>query len=194
MLAQANIAEAAFDPEGRGDMSKPYYKPGNYAMKRSVGYLMRMSMNRVLPQLEALFQDRELTFSQWTTLVALYDGKITTAGDLAHNICHDGGSLTRLIDQMVERGFVNRSRSEQDRRSVKLALTPKGRAIVGGLAPDVMNFWNTLLTGFSHEEVDTLIALLTKLVLATERGSAKLHLSDKPIIAAKREATRKKAS
>jgi DNA-binding MarR family transcriptional regulator len=166
-------------------------------MKRSVGYLMRMSVNRVLPQLEAMFQDRELTFSQWTTLVALYDGKITTAGDLAHNICHDGGSLTRLIDQMVERGYVTRTRSEQDRRSVKLALTPRGRAVVEALAPDVMNFWNTLLSGFSHDEVDTLIALLTKLVIATEgapRGSAKLHMSDKPIVPAKREAIRKKAS
>ncbi len=178
-------------------MPKPYYKPGNYAMKRSVGYLMRMSMNRVLPQLEAMFQDRELTFSQWTTLVALYDGQITTAGDLAHNICHDGGSLTRLIDQMVERGYVTRARSEKDRRSVKLALTAKGRSVVEALAPDVMNFWNTLLVGFSHGEVDTLIALLTKLVIATEgsqRGSAKLHMSDKPIIPAKREAVRKKAS
>ena len=175
-------------------MSKPYYRPGSYSMKRSVGYLMRMSMNRVLPQLEALFQDRELTFSQWTTLVALHDGKITTAGDLAHNICHDGGSLTRLIDQMVERGYVTRARSEEDRRSVKLGLTPRGRVLVEALAPDVMNFWNTLLTGFSHAEVDTLIALLTKLVLATEAGASKLHLSDSPILPAKREASRKKAS
>ena len=174
---------------------RPYYRPGNYAMKRSVGYLMRMSVNRVLPQLEAMFQDRELTFSQWTTLVALHDGKITTAGDLAHNICHDGGSLTRLIDQMVQRGFVTRVRSEDDRRSVKLGLTPQGRDVVEALAPDVMNFWNKLLAGFSHAEVDTLIALLTKLVLATEGGASKLHLSDSPIMPASpiRQA-RKKAS
>jgi DNA-binding MarR family transcriptional regulator len=173
-------------------MPKPYYRPGNYALKRSVGYLMRMSVNRVLPQLEAMFQDRELTFSQWTTLVVLNDGKIMSAGDLAHNICHDGGSLTRLIDQMVERGFVTRSRSEHDRRSVRLAITARGRAVVASLAPDVMNFWNNLLAGFSHEEVDTLIALLTKLVLAAEgktRGSVKLHLSDQPIIPARKKAS-----
>ena len=91
---------------------RPYYRPGNYTMKRSVGYLMRMSVNRVLPQMEALFQDQELTFSQWTTLVALHDGRVTTAGDLARNICHDAGSLTRLIDQMEKRGLVTRQRSE----------------------------------------------------------------------------------
>ena len=114
-------------------------------MRNSVGYLMRMCTNRVLPQMEALFQDQELTFSQWTTLVALHDGRITTAGDLAHNICHDAGSLTRLIDQMVKRGLVARSRSETDRRVVTLSLTPRGRALVEALAPRVMNFWNGLL-------------------------------------------------
>jgi DNA-binding MarR family transcriptional regulator len=192
MLAQANVAAALFDERGSGGMPRPYYRPGNYALKRSVGYLMRMSVNRVLPQLEVMFQDRELTFSQWTTLVVLNDGKIMSAGDLAHNICHDGGSLTRLIDQMVERGFVTRSRSEHDRRSVKLAITARGRAVVASLAPDVMNFWNKLLAGFSHDEVNTLVALLTKLVLAAEgetRGSVKLHLSNQPIIPARKKAS-----
>ena len=171
---------------------RPYYRPGNYAMKNSVGYLMRMSINRVLPQMEALFQDQELTFSQWTTLVALHDGRITTAGDLAHNICHDAGSLTRLIDQMVKRGLVTRLRSESDRRVVTLGLTARGRALVEALAPRVMNFWNDLLAGFSHAEVDTLIALLTRLVFATEdkrRGAkpSKLLISSAPIAKAKKK-------
>jgi DNA-binding MarR family transcriptional regulator len=169
---------------------RDYYRAGNYSMRKSVGYLMRMSVNRVLPQMEALFEDQELSFSQWTTLVALHDGRITTAGDLAHNICHDGGSLTRLIDQMEKRGFVSRQRSEKDRRSVTLALTPRGRALVEALAPRVMNFWNKLLSGFSHAEIDTLIALLTRLVIAAEgtrRGSAKLRLSDEPILKAQKK-------
>lgn len=162
---------------------KPYYKPSTYSMKNSVGYLMRICMNRLLPQMEALFEDQELTFSQWTTLVALHDGRITTAGDLAHNICHDAGSLTRLIDQMVKRGLVTRTRSDADRRVVSLALTARGRGLVEVLAPKVMNFWNGLLSGFTHLEVDTLIALLTRLVVVAEGSPRKnkLLISDAPI-------------
>ena len=166
---------------------RDYYRAGNYSLRKSVGYLMRMAVNRVLPQMEALFQDQELSFSQWTTLVALHDGRISTAGDLAHNICHDGGSLTRLIDQMEKRGLVTRQRGEKDRRVVTLTLTPHGRALVEALAPRVMNFWNKLLSGFSHAEVDTLIGLLTRLVIAAEgarRGSAQLLLSGTPIFKA----------
>jgi DNA-binding MarR family transcriptional regulator len=162
---------------------RPYYKPSNYTMKNSVGYLMRMTVNRVLPQMEALFQDEELTFSQWTTLVALHDGRITNSSDLAHNICHDAGSLTRLIDQLEKRGFVTRTRSETDRRVVTLTLTPRGRDVVEALAPRVMHFWNGLLAGFTHQEVDMLINLLTRLVVAAEpRGTSKLLISGTPIL------------
>lgn len=165
---------------------KPYYRASNYTMRNSVGYLMRVCTNRVLPQMEALFDHEELTFSQWTTLVALHDGRIRTAGDLAHNICHDAGSLTRLIDQLVERQLVTRSRSETDRRVVTLALTRRGSDLVEALAPRVMNFWNDLLAGFSHQEVSTLIDLLTRLVIATEdklRGDkpSRLVISEAPI-------------
>ncbi len=172
---------------------KPYYTAKNYAMRNSVGYLMRICSNRLLPQMEALFEDQELTFSQWTTLVALHDGRIATAGDLAHNICHDAGSLTRLIDQMEERGFVTRSRSETDRRVVTLGLTAQGRRLVEAQAPKVMNFWNGMLAGFSHAEIDTLIALLTRLVIAAEtKTGRKLMISDAPIVKA-RVKTRVKA-
>ena len=161
---------------------RPYYRPTNYTMRNSVGYLMRVCTNRLLPQMETLFEDQELTFSQWTTLVALHSG-ITTAGDLAHNICHDAGSLTRLIDEMVKRGLVIRNRSESDRRVVTLGLTAHGAELVETLAPRMMNFWNGVLAGFSHAEVDTLINLLTRLLLVAEGRPRKnkAPVSDIPI-------------
>jgi len=180
-----------------GPVVKPYYSASNYAMRNSVGYLMRMTSNLVLPQMEALFQDQELTFSQWTTLVALHDGRISTPGDLSQNICHDAGSLTRLIDQMVERGLVARGRSETDRRVVTLSLTPRGSSLVEALAPKVMNFWNELLSGFSHAEVDTLINLLTRLVLKADSRQgrkSRLMISDVPVAKPMRPAKLKKAS
>jgi len=182
ILPVREIAGATVACAGIG--MKPYYTTDNYAMKNSVGYLMRICTNRVLPQMETLFQDQELTFSQWTTLVALHDGRITTPGDLAQNICHDAGSLTRLVDQMVERGFVTRGRSETDRRVVTLSLTPRGRSLVEALAPKVMHFWNGLLSGFTHAEIDTLINLLTRLAIVADRKQDKksrLMISEVPI-------------
>lgn len=165
---------------------KPYYRPGTYSMANSVGYLMRVCSSRMRAQAEALFEHEELTFSQWTTLVALHDGRLKTAGDLAHNICHDAGSLTRLIDQLAKRKLVARARSQSDRRVVTLALTPRGQALVEKLAPRMMDFSNEILSGFSHAEVDCLIGFLTRLVVATEERQqcgkpSRLLVSDTPI-------------
>jgi DNA-binding MarR family transcriptional regulator len=66
---------------------------------------------------------------------------------------------------------------------VRLSITPRGRKVVEALAPRMMDFWNGLLTGFSHAEIDTLIALLTRLVTATEaKTGRKLLVSGDPII------------
>jgi hypothetical protein len=65
-----------------------------------------------------------------------------------------------------------------------VTLTPRGTSLVEALAPKVMHLWNGLLSGFTHEEVDTLIDLLTRLVIAADSKQdrkSRLLLSDVPI-------------
>ena len=135
-------------------------------MKNSVGYLIRRSTNLILPQMEELFAEASLTFSQWTVLMALREWGQSTAADVARHICHDAGSLTRILDELEERGLVTRARSETDRRVVALTLTTKGLAMVETLLPRVVEFWNGLLGDFSHAEIKSLIKLLSRLVSA----------------------------
>lgn len=145
---------------------RPFYRATQYGMTNSVGYLMRRGTNLILPQMEALFASASLTFSQWTVLMALREWGQSTAADVARNICHDTGSLTRILDELEERGLVARARSETDRRVVALTLTAKGLSTVETLLPQVAEFWNNLLGDFSHMEIKTLVKLLTRLVEA----------------------------
>jgi DNA-binding MarR family transcriptional regulator len=145
---------------------RPFYRAGHYGMKNSVGYLIRRTANLVLPQFETMFADKELTFSQWAVLMALREWQASTSGEIARHICHDAGSLTRVIDQLERRGLIARLRSDTDRRVVTLTLTPQGAELVKNLMPRVVDFWNRLLAGFSHAEIQSLIGLLTRLVAA----------------------------
>ena len=147
---------------------RPFYRASDYGMKKSIGYLVKRSANLLLPQMEALFSDQTLSFSQWTALMALRDGDVSTAADLARVICHDTGSLTRILDQLEKRGLVTRKRSESDRRLVTLELTQKARSLIASLMPKVVDAWNELLGDFSHDEVRLLIKLLTRLTVAAE--------------------------
>ena len=144
---------------------RPFYRASHYGMQNSVGYMIRRTANMVLPQMEALFGDADLTFSQWTVLMALREWRQSTSAEIARNICHDAGSLTRMIDQLEERGLIARLRSDADRRVVMLTLTPKGAALVESVLPRVVEFWNKLLGGFNHGEIKTLIKLLSRLTV-----------------------------
>src|SRR5205085_2733985 len=110
--------------------------------------------NLILPRADALFADAELSFSQWVALMALRDGIADTCADIARHMNHDTGATTRLVDQLVSRNLVMRSRSVTDRRVVHLTLTAQGKAMAKALTPRIIDFWNDLLTDFSSSEVD----------------------------------------
>lgn len=141
-----------------------YYRPENFAARDCVGYLVARAHTLLRPQMEALFDKQDLSFSQWRVLMCLRDGLASTCADISREISHDSGSLTRLVDQLDRRGLIRRTRDKKDRRVVTLALTAAGRAAVNTAMPDVVTHCNSVLEGFSAGETKTLIILLTRLL------------------------------
>ncbi|HSJ34824.1 MAG TPA: MarR family transcriptional regulator [Acidimicrobiia bacterium] len=52
-------------------------------------------------------------------------GRLSTS-DLGESLVLSSGGVTRLVDRLVERGFVERISDEADRRVVWVSLTPAG--------------------------------------------------------------------
>jgi len=50
--------------------------------------------------------------------------------DLAHRMALSPGSLTLMMDRLIEDGLISRGRSQDDRRVVIVQVTPKGRAML----------------------------------------------------------------
>jgi DNA-binding MarR family transcriptional regulator len=59
-----------------------------------------------------------------------------TAGDLVRQTMVTTGAVTNRIDRLEQRGFVRRTRAPEDRRVVRIQLTPAGRAAVDGTIGD----------------------------------------------------------
>jgi DNA-binding MarR family transcriptional regulator len=148
----------------RGTRMAGYYRPESFSARGCIGYLVARAHNLMRPQIESLFEHQDLTFSQWRVLMCLRDGIAVTCADISRELSHDSGSLTRLVDQLDARGLIKRTRDKKDRRVVTLALTPKGRAAVNAVIPDVAALSNKTVDGFTLQETKTLIALLTRLV------------------------------
>jgi DNA-binding MarR family transcriptional regulator len=144
-------------------MSKQHYHLSTYKAQNSVGYLIKRAHSMMVDVMEPVFEARGFSFVQYMILSWLRDGIVVNPKDICAQFRHDSGALTRVIDQLAERGLLERVRRDRDRRKVELQLTPAGRETIESLIPLVVEKLNLALTDFSSAEVQEFLRLLFKL-------------------------------
>ena len=68
-----------------------------------------------------------ITYTQYITLMVLWEEKKIRVGDLGKRLFLDTGTLTPLLKKMEEHGLILRRRCPDDERCVRVSLTQKGR-------------------------------------------------------------------
>src|SRR5690242_1059712 len=141
-----------------------YYSLDGFSPRVSLGYLVRRINKLGIARVEAAFDGCDISFTQWVVLALVSSEVATTCTELSRNMDHDKGALTRLLDQLEERGLVVRRRNDEDRRVSRLSTTAKGREAVADLARRVVDVWNHILRDFDREEITRLIDTLGRLL------------------------------
>src|ERR1700734_4239462 len=144
-------------------MPKQHYEQSTYRTQLGLGYLVKRAHSLMLDTMEPVFEARGFTFIQYVIMSWLRDGIAVNPKEICVLYRHDSGALTRVIDQLAERGLVERVRRDRDRRKVELQLTPAGRETIESLVPLVIEKLNAALEEFSSEEGKELERLLIKL-------------------------------
>jgi DNA-binding MarR family transcriptional regulator len=144
-------------------MSKQHYQASTYHAQIGVGYLVKRAHSLMLDIMEPVIEQRGFSFIQYVVMSCLRDGIAVNPKDICSHYRHDSGALTRVIDQLAERGLLERVRRDRDRRKVELQLTPAGRETIESLIPRIVDKLNEILTGFTKAEVQELLRLLMKL-------------------------------
>jgi DNA-binding MarR family transcriptional regulator len=117
-----------------------------------------------------------LGFTEFEVLVALRSVSPPhelTPTELYGAILISSGGLTKVMRGLESRGLVTRVNHEADGRSRPVRLTPEGRALAERMMAEVQAADGALLSvGLSPQEIECLIALLRKLLLAIEPDGA----------------------
>ncbi|MHB1775899.1 MAG: MarR family winged helix-turn-helix transcriptional regulator [Acidimicrobiales bacterium] len=91
-------------------------------------------------------------------------GRRLTMTQLAGEISLTSGGVTRLIDRVAEAGYVERQSCPTDRRTVYVALTPAGQAMLDrATAEHLGGLERHLVAPLDNRERAALTATLTKL-------------------------------
>ena len=70
-----------------------------------------------------------LTYTQYITMMVLWEKGEATAKELGERLYLDSGTLTPLLKKLEARGLITRARSKTDERNLMITVTPEGEAL-----------------------------------------------------------------
>lgn len=111
---------------------------------------------------EELFARYELTPQQYNALRLLrreHPGNVPTLA-LASRLVSRAPDITRLLDRLVERGLIERERRAENRRVVRVGITPAGFELLKTMEADIKRCHERQLGHLSQEQLQQLIAML----------------------------------
>ncbi len=76
-----------------------------------------------------LLNELGLTYTQYITMMVLWEREHVTVKELGEALYLDSGTLTPLLKKLESKGYIERHRCEDDERSLMVSLTEEGRQL-----------------------------------------------------------------
>lgn len=134
-----------------------------YKLTNSLPYLL----SRVGVRMGTLFS-RELTaddlsLNMYRTLAMLWEKGELRLSDLAECTGVELSTLSRMVGTLKQRGLVIRQRSEDNARTVGIALTSQGRTLIERYIPRALHYEKMALTGLTRQDTQKIKMDLAKI-------------------------------
>jgi DNA-binding MarR family transcriptional regulator len=156
-------ADAALHEPCLAAPAAAFFTPETFRPEQGVLYVLRKAMVRLGQALNREMAMEESTLPQWFPLFKVWKRDADTVADLARQCCIDVSAMTRLLDRLEKKGLVRRERTDADRRVVRIAITPEGRAVAERVPAVLCGVYNRALAGFTAQEWTQLQALAARL-------------------------------
>lgn len=128
-----------------------------------LAYLLARASHLISGEFHRMLRARRVPVMQWRVLASLYDGPLT-AKALADVVLTKQPTLSRLVERMERQGLVQRSANVEDRRSIVLSLTERGRALAEPLIASAREHEAAVLRPFGKARGDALLRTLQRLI------------------------------
>ncbi|MGB2601094.1 MAG: MarR family transcriptional regulator [Candidatus Omnitrophota bacterium] len=120
-------------------------------------------MRAVTSKMEVLLTRENLAVSHIVVLDMLGEKGSCTMGELAQALNLSMGAVTGVVDKMIEMEIVERERSSEDRRVVKVGLVEKGKALVSDVNKMRIDATKELYSALTDEEREEYLRMIRKI-------------------------------
>ncbi|MBW8838168.1 MAG: MarR family transcriptional regulator, partial [Burkholderia sp.] len=87
------------------------YKADEIRLDTSLGYYLSKARNVLVERTDRAVKPLGLTAQQIGVILLLAAGRANTPFELSRVMSYDSGSMTRLLDRLEKKGFLQRTRS-----------------------------------------------------------------------------------
>jgi MarR family transcriptional regulator for hemolysin len=105
-----------------------------------------------------------ITIDQWLVLKALEENPDQTQHEIAETVFKDHASLTRMIELLVNKKFLERTAHPNDRRRFRLTITNEARNLLKVIQPLIDQNRSTALTSISPQQASNLRESLSAII------------------------------
>jgi homoprotocatechuate degradation regulator HpaR len=104
---------------------------------RNLPLLLLQARERVIAHFRPILNANGITEQQWRIVRVLLETPALEPREIGALCRISSPSLAGVLARMEELGFVVRRRVEHDQRRVRVALTPRARALAARMAPEI---------------------------------------------------------
>jgi DNA-binding MarR family transcriptional regulator len=106
----------------------------------------------------------DLTPEQWAVLARLKEQQGMNQSQLGEKLLKDRHNMTRILNVLEKRGYIERRGDSTDKRVYRIFLTPEGKTIQDEMGSVVVSHRARMLDGLGREELSTARDILKQIV------------------------------
>jgi DNA-binding MarR family transcriptional regulator len=131
-------------------------------LKNQLCFPLYAAAKEVVGRYKPYLDEIDLTYTQYITMMVLWEHKTIGVKELGEHLYLDSGTLTPLLKRMENKGFVRRERSTEDERLVNIVITEAGEKLKEKAVLIPMKMANCI--SLDPSDAQMLYALLYKLL------------------------------
>ena len=126
--------------------------------------LLAQASQLISTEFHAVVQASEFSITEWRVLATLTDSDGMSVGRLAQVSVSKQPTVTRLLDRMESKGYVERFDHDADRRVTLVRITEAGRTIVADLVRQAREHEQRVLEPFGLRRAEALKTTLRQII------------------------------
>ena len=96
-------------------------------LKDQLCFPLYIVSKEIIRKYKPLLDKIDLTYTQYITMMYLWENSETNVKDLGEKLFLDSGTLTPLLKKLEKKGYIIREHEENDARNLKISLTKTGK-------------------------------------------------------------------